>query len=53
MRSILKGIFLIAVLLLVLLYIYDGLSARHRMSAQKQGDPFDAHGASAHPCDFS
>ena len=41
MRLILKRVFLIAVMLVAILYIYDALSVRHRMSAQKQGDPFD------------
>ena len=42
MRSTLKRIFLIAVMLFAILYIYDDFSVRRRMSAQKQRDPFDA-----------
>jgi hypothetical protein len=41
MRSILKRIFLIAAVLLAVLYVYDYLSVLHRKSAQMQGDPFD------------
>jgi hypothetical protein len=42
MRPILKRIFVIALVVLAVLYIYDDLSVRHRMKGQKQGDPFDA-----------
>jgi hypothetical protein len=41
MRLVLKRISLVAVLLVACVYIYDYLSVRHRMGAQKQGDPFD------------
>ena len=41
MRPILKRIFIIALVVLAVLYFYDFLSVRRRMSAQKQGDPFD------------
>jgi hypothetical protein len=41
MRPILNRILLIAAVLLTLVYIYDYFSVRHRMGAQKQGDPFD------------
>ena len=41
MRAILNWALLVAVLLLACVYAYDGLSVRHRMGAQKQGDPFD------------
>ena len=39
--KILRLSFIVAALLLAALYLYDYLSVRHRMSAQKQGDPFD------------
>src|SRR5271170_2431599 len=41
MRLVLKRTLLVAVALLACVYTYDYLSVRHRMSAQKQGDPFD------------
>ncbi len=41
MRLVLKRIFVIAAILLAVLYIYDYLSVLHRKSAQRQGDPFD------------
>ena len=42
MRLVLKRIFLIAAILLAVLYLYDYLSVLHRKSAHTQGDPFDA-----------
>jgi hypothetical protein len=41
MRAILKWTFLVAVVLLACVYAYDYISVRHRMGAQKPGDPFD------------
>ena len=40
-RPILKKLIVAFLFLLVIAYAYDYLSVRHRMSAQKQGDPFD------------
>lgn len=42
MRLLLKRISIAVALLLAATYAYDYLSVRHRMGAQKQGDPFDA-----------
>ena len=41
MLRILQTSLIVLALLLAALYLYDSLSVRHRMSAQKQGDPFD------------
>lgn len=41
MRHILKLFAVVIVALAAAVYAYDYLSVRHRMSAQKQGDPFD------------
>lgn len=41
MRSIWKQLLVTALLLVAAVYMYDDLSVRHRMSARKQGDPFD------------
>jgi hypothetical protein len=41
MRPYLKQIVLALVLLLAFVYSVDALSVRHRMSAQKSGDPID------------
>ena len=40
-RPILKKLIVASLLLIVIAYAYDYLSVRHRMTAQKQGDPFD------------
>lgn len=41
MPRILQSSLIILALLLAAVYLCDYLSVRHRMSAQKQGDPFD------------
>lgn len=41
MRMILKRTLIAFIAMAVVLYVYDYLSVRHRMTAQKQGDPFD------------
>lgn len=40
-RRIGKRVLICVMLVLGVSYIYDYLSVRHRMTAQKQGDPFD------------
>lgn len=42
MQPYIKQIVIASVALLAIVYAYDALSVRHRMSAQKQGDPFDS-----------
>ncbi|MBZ5643959.1 MAG: hypothetical protein LAO19_14450 [Acidobacteriia bacterium] len=42
MRFLLKRILIAVAVLLAAAYVYDYFSVRHRMAAQKQGDPFDA-----------
>jgi hypothetical protein len=41
MLRILQSSLIVTALLVAAVYLYDYLSVRHRMSAQKQGDPFD------------
>jgi len=41
MLLVLKRTFLIAAILLAVLYVYDYLSVLHRKNERKQGDPFD------------
>ena len=41
MRLLLQRILIAAAVLLAAVYAYDYLSVRHRIAAQKQGDPFD------------
>jgi hypothetical protein len=42
MRLLLQRILIALAALLAVVYAYDYLSVRHRVAAQKQGDPFEA-----------
>jgi hypothetical protein len=41
MPLLLKRVLIATIVLLAAIYLFDYVSVRHRMAAQKQGDPFD------------